>query len=101
MARSLFASNAYDILAVSKTLPGTSWKTGGLCAEMRTEAATTLNDPTLGTTIGTCGTCPVRSGCLEYALIRDDRFGLWAQPRAEEERPAGRRARLRLVASQS
>ncbi|OIJ94876.1 WhiB family transcriptional regulator [Streptomyces colonosanans] len=38
-----------------------------------------------------CGLCAIRSTCLEYALIHDERFGVWGGL-SEKERMQLRRA---------
>ncbi|MFO7779763.1 MAG: WhiB family transcriptional regulator [Nitriliruptoraceae bacterium] len=37
-----------------------------------------------------CGTCPVRSDCLEHALANDERFGIWGGLSERERRRAKR-----------
>lgn len=39
-----------------------------------------------------CRTCPVRAECLEYALERDERFGIWGGWSEQERRRLKRRA---------
>ncbi|MCN9241580.1 WhiB family transcriptional regulator [Streptomyces sp. RY43-2] len=39
-----------------------------------------------------CELCPIRSACLEYALIHDERFGVWGGL-SEKERLQLRRTR--------
>jgi WhiB family redox-sensing transcriptional regulator len=44
-----------------------------------------------------CNECPVQRDCLEYALRRDERFGIWGGLSERERRKLHRqRARLRL-----
>lgn len=38
-----------------------------------------------------CAMCPVRAECLQYALDRDERFGIWGG-KSERERRALKRA---------
>lgn len=38
-----------------------------------------------------CGPCPVRSDCLEYALIADERWGVWGGLTAPERERIRRR----------
>jgi WhiB family redox-sensing transcriptional regulator len=45
-----------------------------------------------------CRDCPVRSGCLEYALTHDERFGIWGGL-SEKERKKLRKARRLKLAS--
>ena len=33
-----------------------------------------------------CGACPVRVECLEYALVNDERFGIWGGKSDRERR---------------
>ena len=33
-----------------------------------------------------CATCPVRSECLDYALAKDERFGIWGGLSERERR---------------
>ena len=41
-----------------------------------------------------CGECPVRTECLNYALSRPEKYGVWGGLN-EEERAAERRRRMR------
>lgn len=41
-----------------------------------------------------CVTCPVRAECLEYALSRPEKYGVWGGLN-EEERASERRRRMR------
>lgn len=45
-----------------------------------------------------CAGCPVRAACLEYALARPERWGLWGGLN-EDERAAERRRRRRRAAA--
>lgn len=44
-----------------------------------------------------CATCPVADACLEFALVHDERFGIWGGT-SERERRRLRRARRQGVA---
>jgi WhiB family redox-sensing transcriptional regulator len=38
-----------------------------------------------------CIGCPVRQECLDYALVSNQRFGIWGGLTEEERRPVRRR----------
>jgi WhiB family transcriptional regulator, redox-sensing transcriptional regulator len=43
---------------------------------------------------GVCASCPVRVQCLDYAISRPEKYGVWGGLN-EEERSAERRRRMR------
>lgn len=45
-----------------------------------------------------CSQCPVRAACLDYALSRNEKTGLWGGL-SEDERASERRRRMRRAAS--
>ena len=50
---------------------------------------------TIGTRLGAkkvCLTCDVRDDCLEYALMNDERFGIWGGLSERERRKLKKRA---------
>lgn len=44
-----------------------------------------------------CGRCPVRAECLDYAIAKPERYGIWGGMN-EDERVAERRRRTRRAA---
>ena len=44
-----------------------------------------------------CAQCPVRAACLDYALSRPEKYGIWSLN--EDERAAERRRRMRRAAT--
>lgn len=45
-----------------------------------------------------CAVCPVRSDCLEYAMARGEKFGVWGGlSEKERRRLRSRRARIRAL----
>jgi WhiB family transcriptional regulator, redox-sensing transcriptional regulator len=56
---------------------GTQFLTDGLCAQ--TDPETFFPERGTPTTPAKriCRACPVQDACLEYALVHDERFGVW------------------------
>ena len=47
-----------------------------------------------------CSGCSIRSECLEGALEREERFGIWGGLTERERRPLRRQRRLALLSEQ-
>lgn len=71
------------------------WVQFGLCAQTDPGAFFPEKGESTGLAKRVCAGCPVRSECLEYALVRRERFGVWGGLSERERRPlvlAARRA---------
>lgn len=69
------------------TAPGReSWRDGALCAQTDPDAffPETGHDPLLARMV--CAGCQVRSECLDYALSRGERYGVWGGLSERERR---------------
>ena len=51
-----------------------------------------LDSPTTQSAIGACQRCPLQGPCADYAVLADERFGVWGATTPEDRRSA-RRAR--------
>lgn len=69
-----------------------SWQTDALCAQTDPEAFFPEKGGSTRDAKRICGTCDVRSECLEYALQNDERFGIWGGLSERERRKIKRRA---------
>ena len=67
------------------------WQERALCAQTDPEAFVPEKRDTTHKTKRGCLTCEVRDDCLEYALMNDERFGIWGGL-SERERRRLRRA---------
>ena len=52
-----------------------------------------LNSPTTHGAIAACQRCPLRRPCAEYAIVADERFGVWGATLPHERRTARLAAR--------
>jgi WhiB family redox-sensing transcriptional regulator len=77
--------------------PGLSWQDRGACKGTDPEAFFPVKGGSTAEAKAVCAACPVRAECLEYALVRGERFGVWGGT-SEMERRGMRRARLRRAA---
>lgn len=77
----------------------TEWMRFGVCGETDPEAFYPEKGTSATAAKSVCTGCPVRTECLEYALARNERFGVWGglserERRLEQQRrtvDAGRR----------
>lgn len=76
---------------------GDDWKDRGLCAQTDPEAFFPEKGGSTTEAKRICRECEVRPQCLEYALNRDERFGIWGGL-SERERRTLTRARRRRPA---
>lgn len=53
------------------------WMERGLCAQTDPEAFYPDKGGSTRAAKTVCVGCPVRGECLDYALARDERFGIW------------------------
>ncbi len=68
------------------------WQTDALCAQTDPEAFFPEKGGSTRDAKRICTTCEVRSKCLEYALLNDERFGIWGGLSERERRRLKRRA---------
>lgn len=69
-----------------------AWQSDALCAQTDPEAFFPEKGGSTRDAKKICTTCEVRAQCLEYALLNDERFGIWGGL-SERERRRLRRAR--------
>jgi WhiB family redox-sensing transcriptional regulator len=53
------------------------WMAEGTCAQTDPEAFFPVKGGSTREAKKVCADCPVREACLEYALERDERYGIW------------------------
>lgn len=68
------------------------WQERALCAQTDPEAFFPEKGGSTREAKRICTTCEVRSECLEYALEKDERFGIWGGLSERERRRLKRRA---------
>jgi len=69
-----------------------SWQTDALCAQTDPEAFFPEKGGSTRDAKRICASCEVKAQCLEYALLNDERFGIWGGL-SERERRRLRRTR--------
>lgn len=79
------------------------WQLDGVCNQTDPEIFYPEKGGSVLEPKGVCAGCPVRETCLEYALARDEPFGIWGgmserERRREKRRRAAERTGLRLAA---
>jgi WhiB family redox-sensing transcriptional regulator len=67
------------------------WQDEALCAQTDPEAFFPEKGGSTREAKRVCGTCDVRSECLEYALENDERFGIWGGLSERERRKLKKR----------
>ncbi|MFJ6417866.1 WhiB family transcriptional regulator [Paeniglutamicibacter sp. NPDC091659] len=68
------------------------WQSQALCAQTDPEAFFPEKGGSTRDAKRVCGSCSVRSECLEYALTNDERFGIWGGLSERERRRLRKRA---------
>src|SRR5215212_3582181 len=68
------------------------WQERALCAQTDTEAFFPEKGGSTREAKKVCLTCEVRGECLEYALMNDERFGIWGGLSERERRKLKKRA---------
>ena len=63
-----------------------AWRAKGACRGLDPEIFYPPSDEEAGPAKAICGTCPVRQPCLEYALSRRERDGIWGGATERERR---------------
>lgn len=69
-----------------------AWQEDALCAQTDPEAFFPEKGGSTRDAKKICESCPVRAQCLEYALMNDERFGIWGGLSERERRKLRRRA---------
>lgn len=69
-----------------------SWQQHALCAQTDPEAFFPEKGGSTREAKAVCSACEVRAECLEYALIKDERFGIWGGMSERERRRLRRSA---------
>ena len=93
LADSLENTLAMDELADIFGLPEeASWQERALCSQTDPEAFFPEKGGSTREAKRICTGCEVRSECLEYALQKDERFGIWGGLSERERRRLKRRA---------
>ena len=68
------------------------WQERALCAQTDPEAFFPEKGGSTREAKKVCLTCDVRGDCLEYALMNDERFGIWGGLSERERRKLKKRA---------
>ncbi|GIG57245.1 MULTISPECIES: WhiB family transcriptional regulator [Longispora] len=68
------------------------WQEHALCAQTDPEAFFPEKGGSTREAKRICGRCEVKSDCLEYALSKDERFGIWGGLSERERRKLKRQA---------
>ena len=69
-----------------------SWQERALCAQTDPEAFFPEKGGSTREAKRVCLSCDVRGDCLEYALMNDERFGIWGGLSERERRKLKKRA---------
>lgn len=69
-----------------------SWQERALCAQTDPEAFFPEKGGSTREAKKVCQSCEVRVDCLEYALLMDERFGIWGGLSERERRRLKKRA---------
>ena len=81
-----------DLAALFGLPDESSWQERALCAQTDPEAFFPEKGGSTREAKRICTGCEVRSECLEYALSKDERFGIWGGLSERERRRLKRRA---------
>ena len=93
-----------ELVAMSTTVPMTdpmttpedetllSWQDKALCAQTDPEAFVPEKGGSTREAKRICVSCEVKQECLEYALMQDERFGIWGGLSERERRRLKRKA---------
>jgi WhiB family redox-sensing transcriptional regulator len=84
---------AHGIVAIGEDDAGDQgWQDRALCAQTDPEAFFPEKGGSTREAKKVCRGCEVRAECLEYALTRDERFGIWGGLSERERRRLKREA---------
>ncbi|KLU09211.1 transcription factor WhiB [Kocuria sp. SM24M-10] len=63
-----------------------AWQTDALCAQTDPEAFFPEKGGSTRDAKRVCEACPVQSACLDYAMSKDEKFGIWGGLSERERR---------------
>ncbi len=86
------ASAVRELLLLDGDLEDAGWQERALCAQTDPEAFFPEKGGSTREAKKVCLTCEVRDDCLEYALMNDERFGIWGGLSERERRKLKKRA---------
>jgi WhiB family redox-sensing transcriptional regulator len=81
-----------EVLLESAEADESSWQERALCAQTDPEAFFPEKGGSTREAKRVCLSCDVRGECLEYALMHDERFGIWGGLSERERRKLKKRA---------
>ena len=70
-----------------------AWQAEALCAQTDPEAFFPEKGGSTRDAKRVCSECPVSTACLDYALAKDERFGIWGGMSERERRRLRRQSR--------
>jgi WhiB family redox-sensing transcriptional regulator len=82
----------FPLSFVSNDEGALGWQERALCAQTDPEAFFPEKGGSTREAKRVCASCDVRGECLEYALAKDERFGIWGGLSERERRKLKRRA---------
>jgi WhiB family redox-sensing transcriptional regulator len=82
----------FPLTVVSDDEGALGWQERALCAQTDPEAFFPEKGGSTREAKRVCTSCDVRGECLEYALVKDERFGIWGGLSERERRKLKRRA---------
>ena len=81
-----------ELFLVEPDADEVGWQDRALCAQTDPEAFFPEKGGSTREAKKVCLTCEVREDCLEYALMNDERFGIWGGLSERERRKLKKRA---------
>jgi WhiB family transcriptional regulator, redox-sensing transcriptional regulator len=73
-------------------VPG-AWQDQAACADADAEVFFSLDEEDQREALALCDACPVRSECLEHALVNREQYGIWGGVREQDRRRMTRERR--------
>jgi WhiB family redox-sensing transcriptional regulator len=86
------ADDMHDLEVLDGDAHELLWQERALCAQTDPEAFFPEKGGSTREAKRVCLSCDVRGDCLEYALLNDERFGIWGGLSERERRKLRRRA---------
>jgi WhiB family transcriptional regulator, redox-sensing transcriptional regulator len=86
------ANAVRELLLLDGSADEAGWQERALCAQTDPEAFFPEKGGSTREAKKVCLTCEVRDDCLEYALMNDERFGIWGGLSERERRKLKKRA---------
>jgi WhiB family redox-sensing transcriptional regulator len=86
------ASTVRELLLLDGDAEEAGWQERALCAQTDPEAFFPEKGGSTREAKKVCLTCEVRNDCLEYALMNDERFGIWGGLSERERRKLKKQA---------